>query len=65
MNNYQQAVDIELVSAQLGVAKETDDFHLARQKLRQLIEWHVDVATDPRVNGGYALVKVESNDESP
>ncbi len=53
------AADRELVSAELGVAKIDDSTEVASAKLRELIDWHVSVATDPAVNGGYVLVPVE------
>lgn len=29
-----------------------------KEQLHKIIEWHVQVATDPAVNGGYKLVRV-------
>lgn len=52
------AADRELVAAELGVAKIDDSTDVAAAKLRELIDWHVSVATDPAVNGGYVLVPV-------
>jgi hypothetical protein len=56
-NHYQQAVDHELVLAHLGVADSADDLSTARKKLQELLDYHVQVATDPLTNGGYKLVK--------
>ncbi|HFF6228267.1 TPA: hypothetical protein ACOEC1_000201 [Stenotrophomonas maltophilia] len=56
------AADRELVAAELGVAKIDDSTDVAAEKLRELIDWHVSVATDPAVNGGYVLVPVELPD---
>lgn len=53
------AADRELVAAELGVAKIDDSTDVAAAKLRELIDWHVSVAIDPAVNGGYVLVPVE------
>lgn len=53
------AADRELVAAELGVANIDDSTDVAAAKLRELIDWHVSVATDPAVNGGYVLVPVE------
>lgn len=53
------AADRELVAAEIGVAKTDDSTDVASAKLRALIDWHVSVATDPAVNGGYVLVPVE------
>ncbi|WP_442256106.1 hypothetical protein ACS0OT_07120 [Stenotrophomonas maltophilia group sp. RY12688] len=57
------AADRELVAAELGVAKIDDSTDVAAAKLRELIDWHVSVATDPAVNGGYVLVPVEPTKE--
>jgi len=62
MNAYEHAVDDELIVAHLGVTVPGDDYETARKKLQQLIDWHITVATDPRVNGGYRLVKVEEDE---
>lgn len=52
-----QVIDDELICSHLGVANEDDNYATAKRKLEELIAWHVAVATDPRVNGGYSLVK--------
>lgn len=57
---YVRAVDRELVTAEIGVANPDDSFEVASQKLHELIMWHVKVATDPAVNGGFVLVPVDS-----
>jgi len=49
------ACDEEMICAQLGVASLSDSFESAKQKLGELIAWHVAVATDPAVNGGLSL----------
>ena len=59
MNIWQQVIDHELVSAHLGIAKDGVSWDEARKAISGLIQWHVDVALDPKVNGGYALIKVE------
>lgn len=64
MNVWQLAIDKELVLAYLGVAKDGATQEEATKALSELIQWHIDVATDPRVNGGYALVKVEHPKDS-
>lgn len=58
------AADNELVSAHLGVAEESDTAEQAALKLCDLINWHVAVATDPAVNGGYVLTKQQSSPAS-
>jgi hypothetical protein len=54
-----RAVDEEMIGAHIGVANLSDSYESARQKLNTLIQWHIDVALDPAVNGGYSLQKVE------
>lgn len=58
-----RAIDEEMVCAHLGVASANDSYETAKRKLAILIAWHVQVATDPAVNGGYQLVKI--SDQSP
>jgi hypothetical protein len=29
------------------------------EQLQKIIMWHIDIATNPKVNGGYKLVKVD------
>lgn len=33
-----------------------------REQLGKIIDWHVQVATDPKVNGGYKLVKEDDRE---
>ena len=49
------ACDEEMLCAHLGVANLSDSFESAKQKLGELIAWHVAAATDPSVNGGLSL----------
>lgn len=56
------AADEALVVVHLGVANENDSTETAKKKLANLIAHHIAIATDPAVNGGFELVKV---DESP
>ena len=58
-NTYLQAADEMLVVAGIGTAEPEDDLGTAKRKLGELIDWHVAVALDERVNGGYRLVPVE------
>ena len=53
-----RAIDEALVVAHIGVADKRDTYEQAKEKLNNLIGFHVDVATDPAVNGGYKLVSV-------
>lgn len=62
-DGWLRAIDEALVVTHLGVADESDTYEQAREKLTNLIGWHVDVATDPAVNGGWKLVPVVSTDE--
>lgn len=57
-----RAVDEALVVTHLGVANADDSYEDAKRKLNELICWHVAVATDPAVNGGFKLVPA---DEQP
>ena len=54
-----RAIDEALVVAHIGVANESDTFEQAREKLDNLIGFHVDVASDPAVNGGWKLVPTD------
>jgi len=58
MTPYEKAIDEELICAHIGCVVDGDTIDDARRKLRELIRWHVDIATDERVNGGYRLVKI-------
>ena len=62
---YMDAVDEELVLCHLGVASIEDSRATAKEKLHKLIQWHVDVATDPAVNGGYKLEKIGMSNTHP
>lgn len=62
-DGWLRAIDEALVVTHLGVADESDTYEQAREKLINLIGWHVDVATDPAVNGGYKLVPIVSTHE--
>ena len=53
-----RAIDEALAVAHIGVASNSDTYEQAKEKLDNLIGFHVDVATDPAVNGGYKLVSV-------
>lgn len=52
---YLRVIDEELVGAHLDVANETDTYTEAKAKVNKLIAWHIHVATDPAVNGGFEL----------
>jgi len=54
-----RAIDEALVVAHIGVANESDTYEQAKAKLDNLIGFHVDVAADPAVNGGWKLVPIE------
>jgi len=58
-DGWLRAIDEALVVAHIGVANENDTHEKAKAKLDNLIGFHVDVATDPAVNGGWKLVPVE------
>ena len=48
-----RAIDNALVVAHIGVADKSDTYEQAKEKLDNLIGFHVDEATDPAVNGGW------------
>ena len=54
-----RAIDEALIVAHIGVANADDTYAQAKSKLDTLIGLHVDIATDPAVNGGWKLVPVE------
>lgn len=58
-SGWLRAIDEVLVVTHLGVANASDTYEQAKAKLDSLIGFHVDVATDPAVNGGWKLVPVE------
>ena len=58
-DGWLRAIDEALVVAHIGVANESDAYEEAKAKLNSLICFHVDVATDPAVNGGWKLVPIE------
>ena len=57
--SYAQAVGEALIVAHLGVDDSADSFEQANKKLMSLIDWSIQVATDPAVNGGFKLVPIE------
>lgn len=62
-DGWLRAVDEALVIAHIGVANAHDTYEQAKAKLDSLIGLHVDIATDPAVNGGYKLMPVEPTKE--
>lgn len=54
-----QALQDELIQIQATI----ESFATPAAALSALIDWHVAVATDPRVNGGKVLVPVEATQE--
>ena len=58
VNVWQRAVDNALVSAHLGVAGDVTAEEAAKA-LHDLICWNIEVATDPKTNGGKVLVPVD------
>lgn len=62
-DGWLRAIDEALVVAHIGVANESDTFEQAREKLDNLIGFHVDIATDPAVNGGWKLMPIEPTKE--
>ena len=62
-SGWLHAIDEALVTAHIGVANAHDTYEQAKAKLDNLIGFHVDVATDPAVNGGWKLMPVEPTEE--
>lgn len=62
-DGWLRAVDEALVTAHIGTANAEDTYEQAKAKLGNLIGFHVDVATDPVVNGGYKLMPIEPTKE--
>ena len=58
-SGWLRAIDEALVVAHIGVANADDTYEQAKAKLNNLIGFHVNVATDPAVNGGWKLVPIE------
>lgn len=56
VNGWLRAIDEEMVCTHLGIADTSDSYEVAKEKLNKLIAWHVAVATDLAVNGGFMLV---------
>lgn len=54
-----RAIDEELVSLNIGIADPNDSYEAAKKKLTDLVQWHVDIATDPAVNGGFSFQPVQ------
>lgn len=53
-NLWKDAIDEEAVNTWT-----LNDNLSPEQQLRAIIDWHIQVATDPKVNGGYKLVKID------
>ena len=62
-DGWLRAIDEALVVAHIDVANAEDTYEQAKAKLDNLIGLHVDIATDPAVNGGWKLVPVEPTKE--
>lgn len=52
-----KSLDRELVL----IGSSIDNFDSPQDALNFIIDWHVDVATNPKTNGGYKMVKVYDN----
>lgn len=56
LNGWLRAIDEELVCSFLGIANPEESFEQAKIKLNRLLAWHVNVAYDPAINGGWVLM---------
>lgn len=63
MYGWMQAIDEAMVTTHLGTAETSDSYETARRKLGELIDWHIAVAKDPRVNGGFVLTPTEPTND--
>jgi len=63
-DDWLRAIDEALVVAHIGVANPDDTYEQAKAKLDNFIGFHVDVATDPAVNGGWKLVPMPATQEN-
>ena len=54
---WKEAVDRELV---ISLQCTTDSYNDPHKAVSDLIDWHIQVAIDPRCNGGYGLVNLQS-----
>lgn len=59
MNVWQQVLDEELLTWGL-VAKDDATYEEAKETLNRLLWINQQIATDPKVNGGYILVPLVS-----
>ena len=55
---WKYAVDRELV---ISLQCTVDSYGDPHKAISDLIDWHIQVAIDPRCNGGWELVKKEEN----
>lgn len=62
-HGWLRAIDEALVTTHIGVANANDTYEQAKSKLDSLIGFHVDVAIEPTVNGGWKLVPIASTYE--
>ena len=60
---WRKAVDHCLVVNCIGTTDGCETVHDALGKLAELIKWEVQIATDPVVNGGYELNKINSQNK--
>lgn len=58
-NVWQEAVDHQRVITHLGIANDIATQEEAHKALNEVITWHVNVAIDPAVNGGFSLQPVK------
>ena len=59
---WRTAVDHLLIINWIGTTDGVKTVEGALEKLAELIEWEIKIATDPKVNGGYELRKIEKRE---
>jgi len=61
---WRKAVDYCLIVNCIGTTDGCETVHDAVGKIAELVKWEVQIATDPKVNGGYKLVKIHSQNDN-
>ena len=56
---FRKALDEALIARWIGTVDHCKTVADVEKVLHTLCDWEIAVATDPKVNGGYKLVKVD------
>jgi len=60
---WRKAVDYCLIVNCIGTTDGCETVHDAVGKIAELVKWEIQIATDPKMNGGYELVKIHSQNK--